>query len=189
MASARKKEVVNTAAKLIKINGFENTSMRDIASELKIEASSLYNHISRKDDILHHICFEMANEFIKAMQEVNDIYFNAEQKLHLAVKNHIHLLTQESSKAYVFVHEWKKLKGESLKEFIALRNEYEKGFVEIVQNGEDEGLFNEGDKKFAVLTILSSLNWVVEWYNPQGSMTTSEIAEKLTQFILTGLKK
>lgn len=189
MASARQIEVINTAANLIKINGFENTSMRDIASEMKIEASSLYNHISGKDDILHRICFEMAEEFHNAMQEVNDIYFNAEQKLHLAVKNHIQLLTQESSKAYVFVHEWRKLKGQALEDFKNLRDEYEKGFAEIIQNGEDEGLFNEVNKKFAVLTILSSLNWVVEWYNPEGSMNTNEIAEKLTQFILTGLKK
>ena len=41
MASARQLEVIQTAAKLFKINGYENTSMRDIAAQLGIEASSL----------------------------------------------------------------------------------------------------------------------------------------------------
>lgn len=189
MPSARQIEVIKTAAKLFKINGFENTSMRDIASELGIEASSLYNHIKSKDEILETICFEMANEFIKAMAEVNDIYFDAEQKLYLAVRNHIELLTAQTNKAYVFVNEWRRLGNDSKSKFIALRDQYEEGFATIVKNGEDEGLFNEVDKKFAVLTILSSLNWVVEWYKADGSMTYQEIADNLTRFILSGLKK
>ena len=138
---------------------------------------------------LKAICFEIASEFIKSIYEVNDIYFDAEQKLRMAIESHILLLTQQTDKAYVFVNEWKKLKNGDLKEFIALRDVYQKGFETIVQNGEDEGLFNEVDQKFAVLTILSSLNWVVEWYSPEGSMSAKEIADKLTSFILSGLKK
>jgi len=189
MASQRQIQIIDTAASLIKKNGFENTSMRDLAAALEIEASSLYNHISSKDEILKAICFEIASEFIKSIYEVNDIYFDAEQKLRMAIESHILLLTQQTDKAYVFVNEWKKLKNGDLKVFIALRDVYQKGFETIVQNGEDEGLFNEVDQKFAVLTILSSLNWVVEWYSPEGSMSAKEIADKLTSFILSGLKK
>ena len=86
-------------------------------------------------------------EFIKAMDEVNDIYFDAEQKLRMAVENHIQLITREMDKAHVFVNEWRRLAPADLKEFIALRDHYETGFEVIVENGENEGLFNEGDKK------------------------------------------
>jgi hypothetical protein len=58
-----------------------------------------------------------------------------------------------------------------------------------MQNGEDENVFQTVDKKFAVLTILSALNWITEWYKPGGPMTPDEIAENLFNFILTGLKK
>ena len=51
MASQRQIQIIDTAASLIKKNGFENTSMRDLAAALEIEASSLYNHISSKDEI------------------------------------------------------------------------------------------------------------------------------------------
>jgi hypothetical protein len=59
----------------------------------------------------------------------------------------------------------------------------------ILKQGENEGVFKEVNNKFAVLTILASLNWVVEWYNPNGGMGATEIADKLTEFILSGLKK
>jgi hypothetical protein len=80
------------------------------------------------------------------------------------------------------------LTGTSLEKFIANRNSYEAGFREIVQTGIDEGVFNETDKKFAALTILSSVNWIVEWYKPDGNLNAEQIAEKLSDFILSGLK-
>ena len=58
-----------------------------------------------------------------------------------------------------------------------------------MQTGINEGIFNETDKKFAALTILSSVNWIVEWYKEDGSLSSEQIATKLSDFILSGLKK
>ena len=131
----------------------------------------------------------MAQKFELAVKEVNDIYFNAEEKLRMAIKFHVQILTENLDSAIIFIRDWRNLTGESLEQFIAKRNVYEEGMREIVQTGIDEGMFNETDKKFAALTILSSVNWIVEWYQPNGKLTPEEIAEKLSGFILSGLKK
>jgi AcrR family transcriptional regulator len=185
----RREQIIATAQKMMRSQGYQGTSMRDIASALQIEAASLYNHISSKDEILRSTCFEMAEKFLLGIHEVNDIYFNASERLAMAVRNHIRIITENLNASFVFIHEWRNLADEPRKEFIFLRDEYENEFRKILVTGEDEGLFNEVNNKFAVLTILSSLNWVVEWYNPEGEMDPQQIAEKLTEFILTGLKK
>lgn len=189
MKSTRREEVIHTAQKLIRLHGYNSMSMRDLAKALGIEAPSLYNHIKSKEELLKTTCFEMADRFITALDEVNDIYFNAEQKLRMAIENHIKILTSNLDMAHVFLHEWKYLSEPYLSEFIVLRDRYEQGFREIIVTGEQEGLFKEIDTKFAVLTILSSLNWIIEWYKPEGSMLPQEVAEKLSHFILSGLKK
>ncbi len=89
----------------------------------------------------------------------------------------------------IFIRDWRNLTGKSLDQFILKRNAYEAGFREIVQTGINEGIFNETDKKFAALTILSSVNWIVEWYKEDGSLSSEQIATKLSDFILSGLKK
>ncbi|MCC7297167.1 MAG: TetR family transcriptional regulator [Bacteroidia bacterium] len=185
----RREQIMSTAQKMMRSNGYQGTSMRDIAAALQIEAASLYNHISSKEEILRSTCFGMADKFITGINEVNDIYFNAEEKLAMAVRNHIKVLTENLNASFVFIHEWRNLAEESRKEFVSLRDEYENQFRKILETGEEEGLFNEVNNKFAVLTILSSLNWVVEWYRPDGEMNPQQIAEKLNEFILTGLKK
>ncbi len=186
---SRKEQIIQTAAKLFKERGFMAASMRDIAAELGIEAASLYSHIKSKDEILETICFHMAEQFLVAIDEVNDIYFDAEEKLHRIVKMHVALLAGDLDASSVFLHEWRHLPEPKLNEFKKLRNHYENGFRSIITLGEDENIFETVDEKFAVLTILSALNWIVEWYNPNGKMTADEIAENLSDFILTGLRK
>lgn len=186
---SRKDQIFQTAAKLFREKGFEAASMRDIAAELGIEAASLYSHIKSKDEILETICFRMADEFLTAIAEVNDIYFNAEEKLRMAIKNHVQIIADDLDASTVFLREWRNLTGEKLKDFIGLRNKYENGFREIITLGEDENIFDTVDKKFAVLTILSAVNWIVEWYKPDGNMSPEEIAKNLSDFILTGLGK
>jgi AcrR family transcriptional regulator len=185
----RKKEILASSQHVLKEKGYAATSVRDIAKALDMEPASLYSHFKNKEDILKITCFDMADKFEIAVQEVNDIYFNAEEKLRMAIRLHVEILTQNLDSALIFIRDWRNLTGTSLEKFIANRNSYEAGFREIVQTGIDEGVFNETDKKFAALTILSSVNWIVEWYKPDGNLDAEQIAEKLSNFILSGLKK
>lgn len=187
--ASRKEQIVHVAAELFSKKGYSATSMRDIAEHMDMEAASLYNHISSKEEILHTICFSMADKFINAMDEVNDIYFNGEEKLRMAIKNHVRILTENLAEAQVFLKEWRHLGEENIHAFIHLRDKYEDGMETILQTGLDENIFQEVDKKFAALNILSSVNWIVEWYKPAGSMSADEVADKLCDFILTGLRK
>ncbi|MBT6235505.1 MAG: TetR/AcrR family transcriptional regulator [Bacteroidetes bacterium] len=185
----RKREILASSQSVLKEKGYAATSVRDIAKALEMEPASLYSHFKNKEDILKITCFDMADKFELAVREVNDIYFNAEEKLRLAIKLHVEILTQNLDSAIIFIRDWRNLTGTALEQFLTKRNAYEKGFREIVQTGIDEGVFNETDKKFAALTILSSVNWIVEWYKVDGKLNAEQIADKLSNFILSGLKK
>lgn len=185
----RKQQILLQAQDVLKDRGYAATSVREIAKALSMEPASLYSHFKSKEDILRITCFDMADKFALVIQEVNDIYFNAEEKLRMAIRLHVETLTTNLDAAIIFIRDWRNLTDASLEEFIEKRNTYEAGIRSIVQTGIDEGIFNETDKKFAALTILSSVNWIVEWYKPTGKLTPKEIADKLSNFILTGLKK
>ena len=48
---AVKKEILDTALELIRTEGFENLSMRKIASRLRITATTIYNYYANKDEL------------------------------------------------------------------------------------------------------------------------------------------
>lgn len=185
----RKEQILAASAALFRNKGYAVTTVRDIAQVLGIEASSLYSHVKSKEEILETICFSMADKFLQGIDEVNDIYFNATEKLRMAILNHVKLLTNNRDASAVFLHDWRHLSEPRLSDFKKLRDRYENGFYQIMDDGEKEDVFDDVDKKFAVLTILASVNWVNEWYSVDGKMSPDEIATNLTQFILTGLRK
>jgi AcrR family transcriptional regulator len=186
---SRKEQIMQTSAKMFKQKGYASTSMRDIATEMGIEAASLYHHIKSKEEILETICFSLANKLLTGIAEVNDIYFNAEEKLRMAIKNHVQIISENIDQSAAFLHEWRSLSEPKLSEFKTLRDAYENEFKVILNDGINEDLFDDVDQKFATLTILSTVNWINEWYNPKGKMNAEEIAKKLSDFILGGLRK
>jgi hypothetical protein len=131
----------------------------------------------------------MAAKFLNAIAEVNDIYFNAEEKLRKAILHHVEIITEDVDKSAVFLREWRSLPAQSLEDFLLLRNQYENEFTRIVENGMEEDVFESVDKKFAVLSILSSVNWINEWYSAEGNMQAKDIAQKISDFVLGGLRK
>ena len=185
----RKQQIIDVTAKQFREKGFAASSMRDLASELGMEAASLYYHIKSKDELLEIICFEMSEKFISSLKEVNDIYFNAEEKLRMAIKNHVQIITSNIDKAAVFFNEWRHLTGQNLDEFKRQRHVYENEIREIIKQGQNENLFDDVDSKFATLTIFSTVNWVYQWYEPNGEMTSDKIADSISDFILNGLRK
>jgi AcrR family transcriptional regulator len=185
----RKEQILHTASRLFREKGYAATSMRDIATAMGMEAASLYHHIKSKDELLETICFGMADRFVTALQEVNDIYFNAEEKLRRAVHEHVRIITENTDQSAVFLNEWRSLQQPRLDEFKQLRDRYENEMKLIIEHGQQEDVFADVDTKFATLSILSAVNWIYQWYNPEGKMDPAQIASKLSDFIMGGLRK
>lgn len=186
---SRKKQIIQKALEIMKERGFSGLTMRDLANSLGMEAASLYNHIASKDDLLERVCFGIATQLEEGILEVNDVYFNAVERLESAVRSHVNVLTQNLDASFVFVHEWRYLSTEAKSVFIKRRNHYEKEFRKILQLGIDEGAFEEVDPKFAVITLLSALNSLVDWYNKDGDLSPEDVSNHLFEFVCKAVDK
>jgi hypothetical protein len=101
----------------------------------------------------------------------------------------VRVITNNLDASAVFLHEWRHLSPEPLAEFIALRKAYENYLIRIIQQGKEEGKFQFEDEKIAVLSLLSGLNWIYDWYKPEGKLTPEQVAQNLSQLLLNGLTK
>ena len=185
---SRKTQIEEKAKTLFRERGYAATSMRDLAQVLGIEAASLYSHIKSKQEILQKICFRMADEFFEAWQEVETENSSYADKMKKAVKAHVKVITNNTDASAVFFNEWKHLSEPQLSEFLDMRNDYESRFIDIIEKGIESGDLQKVDSKFMMLAILSSLNWTHNWYKPNGSLSPDEVANKLSNLILNGLK-
>ena len=49
------------------------------------------------------------------------------------------------------------------------------------------GSFVGRDPKFARLLLLSAANWLYQWYQPEGTLTPEEIADRFAAILLSGI--
>jgi len=185
--SKRKGKIVEIAQSFFREKGFPASSMRDIAREVGVEPASLYSHFKSKDEILEHICFKIADEFFEAQEPILNSMYDPVEKLKRLVARHINVIILNLEASSVFFNEWCYLKKPKLKKFIAMRERYEKGFHDVIQQGITSGDFRMMDTHFTVRLLFSVMNGVHDWYNPSGKVTPDEVGEKMSEFILKGM--
>lgn len=185
--SKTKEQIVAAAQNLFRERGYAAASMRELAKKVGVEPASIYSHFTSKDDILKYICFRIADEFFEAQEPILNSVSNPVEKLKRLVNEHIRIVIQNLDASTVFFIEWSYLKKPDLPEFIKMREKYEKGFREVIQEGITSGDFRVTDVDFTVRLLFSIMNGVHEWYKTSGTVTPDEVGGKMSEFILNGL--
>ncbi|HYF67994.1 MAG TPA: TetR/AcrR family transcriptional regulator [Ohtaekwangia sp.] len=186
---SRKEQVIRKAAELFKDKGYAAASMRDLAQLLGIEAASLYSHIKSKEEILRSLCFDMAAEFRKSLEEVEKENLSASQMLRKGIIGHIQVMAKDLTASAVFMNEHRHLSQPFLRDFLLLRINYINRFKSIIEEGVRTGEFKDTiDKKLAVMTLFSSLNWMPMWYDPGSAIDPAQLGEQLADMLVNGLK-
>jgi AcrR family transcriptional regulator len=188
---SRKEQIFRTAAELFREKGYVASSMRDLAQKLGIEAASLYSHIRSKEEILHNICFDMAAEFRKSLDEVEkQKNLSASEKLRRGIIGHVQVMAKDLTASAVFMNEHRHLSQPYLRDFLLLRINYINRFKSMIEEGVKTGEFKSNiDVKLAVMTLFSSFNWMPQWYQPGGVIDSVELGRQLTDMLVNGLKK
>ena len=131
---SRKEQVIRKAAELFRTKGYAAASMRDLAQMLGIEAASLYSHIKSKEEILQNLCFDMAAEFRKSLDEVEKQKVSAGEKLKNGIIGHIQVMAKDLTASAVFMNEHRHLSQPYLRDFLLLRINYINRFKAIAES-------------------------------------------------------
>ncbi len=188
VTSDRKTHIRKIAQKLFRKKGYTATTMREIAEDVGIKAASLYNHFKKKEEILEDICFDLARQFFQAIERVKKMEVSATETLKEAIKAHVIVVVTDLDASAVFLHEWRSLDKDNLQEFKAQRKRYEQDFYKIIEKGIETGEFKKVDVHFFCRGLFSAMNWLYDWYRPDGKLPPEKIAEQLFMLLFEGLK-
>jgi AcrR family transcriptional regulator len=187
---ATKKEVIAIkAASLFKAKGFNATSMRELADLVGVEASSLYNHIGSKSELLHSICFKIANEFTVHLDQVENSNGNSVKKLQDIISFHIRIMLKKFDEVFVANHEWKHLQEPYLSNFLNQRRSYEKRLIAIVSEGIKNKEIINGEPQIIIFTILSAVRGLELWHRNKKNISEQKLEESMIAQLTTGFIK
>jgi AcrR family transcriptional regulator len=178
-----KEDVVRAAGRLFAERGYHGTSMRDLGSELGLLGSSLYSHVSSKQDLLVEVVEDGARLFEASAEAALTVDGSASDRLRALIAGHVDVILDNVDVARTFLNEARMLDPESRSRIIAARDHYEDVFRRVIREGIDEGLFRaDVDPKIGSILILSILNALERWYDPAGDLDRDSLIAELSGF-------
>lgn len=180
--------VLRTAVDLFNRQGYEGTSMGDIAAELGLVKSALYHHVPGKEHLLAAALDEALDELTASVDRTAppDGRRSASQRLRDTVHDSVLVLVEHLPAVTLLL----RVRGNSAVEQTALqrRRELDDRLADLVREAVAEGSVR--DDLPADLTsrlLFGTVNSLVEWYRPGGPVDPEALAEAVTSVALTGL--
>jgi len=189
MKKTKKQIIFEAAAQLFMEKGYLAASMRELAERVGLEqASSLYNHLKSKEEVLRKICLETAEKFIHGISEVEQSNQGPVEKIKALIHLHISIATEDPTSQTVFNDEWRHLSEPYLSDFLAKRKDYENRFKKILKSGIESRVFKNINPNVALYTILNSIRWIHYWYKPERNITVEKLEADVFALLGEGLK-
>jgi AcrR family transcriptional regulator len=185
-APTTRERIRREAAALFREQGFNGTSMADLAVEVGITKSSLYHHFPSKQALLSEIIELTVNRVTPLLLDVAQSELPFPERLGKAVFLHTVEAIHDQDAVACFIEEGRYLASDFMAAHVAKRDRYEEIFRRIFAEGIAAGVFVDQDARLAVKAILGMCNSAVRWYRPDGDHTPEEIATEFARFAVRG---
>ncbi len=188
-AQDRRREILETAARLICEKGFQGASLRDIAEACGLTKAGLYHHCRSKDDLLLEIMSYGMDLFEEQVLDAVMPIEGPVERLRECMRRNVLLVTEDRTKEVtIILHEHATLTGDARALINARKKRYvrflETSFTEAIRDGRLRSV----DPKVAAFSFLGQVLWIYKWYRTDGEIAAAELAAEMEKLFFDGLE-
>jgi len=185
----RRRQILETAARLICERGYLGTSLRDIADACGLTKAGLYHHCRSKE----HLLLEIMNYGMDLFEEqvlykVMPIEDPVE-RLRACMHENVLLVTEGRNKEItIILHEHDTLTGDARAQIDARKKRYvrflEGSFTEAMRDGQ----LRKAHPKVAAFSFLGQVLWIYKWFRADGEVPAERLAKEMVELFFDGLQ-
>ncbi len=181
--------VLRRAVELFIRQGYDATSMGDLAAELGLTKSAIYHHVPSKEALLSAALDEaldgLASAIDDAAAQTSD---SAYERLRTAVRRSVEVLVAHLPAVTLLL----RVRGNSEVEVsaIARRRVIDEKLAGLVREAVEEGsLRADLEPELVSRLLFGMVNSLVEWYRPDGPLDPTHVADALVDLAFEGLHR
>ncbi|HUI80116.1 MAG TPA: TetR/AcrR family transcriptional regulator [Bryobacteraceae bacterium] len=186
--ATKREAVLQTAAQLFLEKSYGRTSLNDVAERLNITKPALYHYFRNKEEILLE-CYRLGTTLIE--ETLNDIASrcgNGLEKVEAFIFSYTNVMTVNFGRCVMRLDEGD-LSSAALTEVRNYKRKIDRRLRSFVEEGIEDKSIAPCDSKIASFAIAGALNWLCEWYDPEGALSAEEIASQFVQTLTQGLAR
>ncbi|WP_445029965.1 TetR/AcrR family transcriptional regulator [Streptomyces sp. SAS_270] len=167
--------------------GYDGTGMEELARRLGLSKSSIYHHVSGKEELLGLAVGRALDALFAVLDEDPGPDTTATARLEHVVHRSVDVLAAELPYVTLLL----RVRGNSAVEQHALerRREFDHRVADLVTRAAAEGgVRDDIDPHLISRLLFGTVNSLIEWYRPEGDLPVAALADALTAVLFDGLR-
>lgn len=178
--------VLETAARLFNIQGFDRTSMNDIAAALGVTKPSLYYYFPSKDELLNASITEAAAAFETGLSDTLKGDLPALEKLRVVMRHYHRSMRSDVFRALILADE-RTLTKAGIKLVTASKRHINGAVIDLLRQAQQDGSIQISDPKTASYALFGMYNWMAFWRGQDWDTNADQIEMVFEDFMLNGV--
>ncbi|WP_157133173.1 TetR/AcrR family transcriptional regulator [Roseobacter sp. SK209-2-6] len=184
--AAKRRAVLEAGARLFNDQGYEQTSLEEIAAALSITKRTIYYYVDSKEDILFG-CHQLGLEFLgETMQQAQDETLPVLDRVQLLIRGYCAWVSGDLGATIAMVREHS-LSPERQAELRESKGRVDHQLRALIAQGIEEGVLRPCDPRLVTAAIFGALNWIPHWNRVASPVPQEEIAEQYLSLMMQGL--
>ena len=187
-STASRDKVYAIAAEVFHRNGYDKTSMRDIAQAVGLTKAGLYHHVTSKEQLLYTILdygMDMTEAYVvEPLESVTDPM----RRLKKMIELHLKLILEGRKLAVTgLLHECQGLSRQDEAKINRRKKQYVRLVTQLIGDVTKKPNGRPVNPKVAALALLGMLNWTYQWYKPSGEVKPDEVVREFQDLFINGI--
>lgn len=178
--------VLRAAARLFNERGFHATSLDDVAARIGVKKPTIYHYIGNKDQVLLECAKFGLDQVVSAVDRTRNTSGTGLERLRVFLRRYAEITMDDFGRCVIRTSE-QQLSPESAETFRALKRRIDHAMRDLIAEGIADGSIAPGDPKMIAFTLAGALNWPARWYDPNGPLTSAEVAEAMVDILTQGI--
>ena len=179
-------EILAHATDVFCKKGYEGASMRDLSRASGMSLAGLYYYFESKERLLFLIQKHTFTTVVRRLKERLQGVSDPEQQIRIFILNHLEYFLANPAAMKVLSHEAEALKDGFAAEVAAIKREYYKICVGLLDELKRESKL-EFSTRVAVLSLFGMMNWIYTWHNPRVDADAGQLARDMGDIFLRGV--
>lgn len=183
------KELLDKATRLFAEQGYESTTLRDIADAVGISRPALYHYVSSKEDFLVALV-EQSRELATSLSELRrreDL--DSVGKLRTLTEFLVRQRAEAPDRFRILDRSESLLPEDTRSEHRRLRQDILRELTAIIDEGVGNGAFRPVDSRIAAFSILGMCNWVAWWFRADSEKEIDDVVLEISQSAVSMLRQ
>ncbi|MFF2504285.1 TetR/AcrR family transcriptional regulator [Streptomyces sp. NPDC058067] len=181
--------LLSVAVQVFNERGYDGTSMEHLSKAAGISKSSIYHHVSGKEELLRRAVSRALDGLFGILGEEHARVGRAVERLEYVTRRMVQVLISELPYVTLLL----RVRGNTDTERWAMerRREFDHQVADLLKAAAADGdVRGDIEVRLATRLVFGMINSIAEWYRPGGrGMDDREVADAVTQLIFGGLRK